>query len=105
MEDAIHREVKQNQRIESIGRQLVFAEKASQRLLRLYLNGVADYIDVLTARASEQQLRRSLLAERGRLLEIRISLYRALAGGFMPDHPSASEKLLPEEASGTSPAS
>ena len=51
--------------------------------LRLeYLNGISDYLDVLTALTNEQRLRRALISAKLDLLEFRIALYRALAGGF-----------------------
>ncbi len=82
VEDALVREVKQAERIESLQQQVILAEQAYQRLRLEYFNGVGNYIDVLTALSDAQRLRRDLLAARRDLLEFRISLYRALAGGF-----------------------
>ncbi len=41
-----------------------------------------DYLGVLAALTAEQELVRDRLAARLELLEFRIALYRALAGGF-----------------------
>ena len=98
VEDALIREVKQAERIESLRQQVLLAEQAYQRLRLEYFNGVGNYIDVLTTLADEQQLRRDLLAAERDMLEFRIALYRALAGGF--DTPrergdGANSNLLP----------
>ncbi|MFW5740418.1 MAG: efflux transporter outer membrane subunit [Myxococcota bacterium] len=82
VEDALAREALQVARIESLEDQSELARKAYQQLGIEYLNGMADYIDVLTALTEEQQLRRRLIAAERVLLELRIALYRALAGGF-----------------------
>ena len=45
-----------------------------------YINGAADFLDVLTALTNEQRLRRDLLNARMALYESRVALYRAIAG-------------------------
>lgn len=82
VEDALIREQKQKQSIQSISQQLELAEKTSRQLRIEYLNGISNYIDVLVAMVEEQQLKRDLLTANLILIEYRISLYRALAGGF-----------------------
>lgn len=82
VEDALVRESEQTRRLESLETQVDFAGEAVKRLRTDYLNGVGDYLDVLAALTDEQQLRRDLLTGRLRLVEARIALYRALAGGF-----------------------
>ena len=82
VEDALIREQKQTESIESIKQQLRLAEKTSRQLRIEYLNGISNYIDVLVAMVEEQQLKRDLLTAKLILIEYRISLYRALAGGF-----------------------
>ena len=82
VEDALIREQKQRESIESIERQLGFADQTYQQLRVEYLNGISNYLDVLTALDQQQQLGRTLLSARLGLLEFRISLYRSLAGGF-----------------------
>lgn len=82
VEDALIREQKQLERIRSLEQQLALARQSYEQLRIEYFNGVSDYIDVLTALTEEQQLRRDLLSARMILLEFRIALYRALAGGF-----------------------
>lgn len=82
VEDALLREQKQKQRLEVLQRQLELAQKTNGQLEIEFLNGLSDYLDVLLSLDSEQQLQRDLLQARQELLEIRISLYRALAGDF-----------------------
>lgn len=82
VEDALVREAKQLKKIQSLREQADLAEKAYRQLRLEYFNGMANYIDVLTALNQEQQLQRNLLSEMSLMLMIRTSLYRALAGGF-----------------------
>lgn len=82
VEDALVQERKQLERIRSLEEQVALARQSYEQSRIEYLNGVSDYIDVLTALTDEQQLRRDLLSARLVLLEFRITLYRALAGDF-----------------------
>lgn len=83
VEDALIREKKQAEIIQSLQQQVDLAAKASEQLQIEYFNGLGDYLEVLTSLSQEQQLRRDLLSEKLALLEYRISLYRALAGSFV----------------------
>jgi outer membrane protein TolC len=47
-----------------------------------YLNGAADFIDVLIALRERQEIERNVLSANLDRLSFRIALYRALAGGF-----------------------
>ncbi len=82
VEDALVRENKQQEIIEALAQQVNLADKVSRQLRVEYFNGLSDYLAVLTSLNQEQQLRRDLITARLNLLEFRISLYRALAGGF-----------------------
>ena len=82
VEDALVQERKQAERLRSLESQVRLARQSYERLQQEYFNGVVDYIEVLTALSAEQRLRRDLLTGRLDLLEQRIALYRALAGGF-----------------------
>jgi outer membrane protein TolC len=82
VENALIREDKQRQQIQSIERQVALANEAYTQLRLQYLNGDGNYLDVLTALEGIQQLRRDLLSARLQLVEFRIALYRALAGSF-----------------------
>lgn len=82
VENALLQEVKQKEQIATIERQVELAEKAYGQLRIEYLNGSLPYLDVLVALNQQQQLKRDLINARLALYEIRIALYRALAGGF-----------------------
>jgi len=82
VEDALVLERKQSERLEIMKRRLDLAKKTYEQLKISFLNGLNNYLDVLLALDQEQQLRRELIDSELELLEIRIGLYRALAGGF-----------------------
>lgn len=82
VEDALAAERFEVRRIARIERQLELARQTLEQLRTQYLNGVTDYVAVLTSLTQQQQLQRDLIASRLTRLDARISLYRALAGGF-----------------------
>lgn len=82
VENALIREAKLLDRINIIEEQVNLAERTYGQLRIEYLNGSIEYLDVLTALNQEQQLRRDLISIKLNLLETRVALYRALAGGF-----------------------
>ena len=93
VEDALIRELKQKERIEIFRKQLELSANTSQQLKLSFLNGITDYLDVLLALGQEQQLQRDLINARQQLLEIRIGLYRALAGSFETDRNAELEDI------------
>lgn len=82
VEDAMVQDVQQTARLENIQRQLELAEKSNKQLRVEFLNGFSPYLDVLLGLDQEQQLRRDLVSAQLQHVQIRIALYRALAGGF-----------------------
>jgi len=82
IEDAIALEYHQVRRTRNITDQLELARLTYRQLRSQYLNGAADYLDVLAALREQQQLERSLLTAELDRVAFRIDLYRALAGGF-----------------------
>lgn len=82
VEDALIREQKQKERIEVLEKRLELARKTSEQLRIEFLNGLSDYLDVLLQLDQQQQLQRDMIEVRQSLIELRISLYRALAGDF-----------------------
>ena len=62
--------------------QLALARQSAGQLRSQYFNGVSDYIDVLNALTEQQETERDLLNGRLSLITARLSLYRALSGGF-----------------------
>ncbi len=89
VEDALALERYQRQRIDSLNKQYVLARQASEQLRDRYFRfgeeiGETEYLDVLTATTTEQQLQRELLSARLDIILTRIALYLALAGSFDP---------------------
>ena len=82
VENALIREQQQVRRIEVVEERLDLAQRANEQLKTEYLNGSTQYLDVLTGLNQEQQLQLELVSAKLNLLEIRVGLYRALAGGF-----------------------
>ena len=82
VENALIQERSQRERIESLQKQIRLSDQTYEQLRVEYFNGIGDYIDVLSALIEDQQLRRDALTARLQLLEFRIALYRALAGGI-----------------------
>lgn len=82
VEDGLVQDVMQKQRSENIKRQLELASKSNKQLRVEFLNGFSPYLDVLIGLDQEQQLRRDYVAAQLRQVQVRIGLYRALAGGF-----------------------
>jgi multidrug efflux system outer membrane protein len=82
VENALIQEKKQGERIKSIEEQSRLVRQTYDQLRLEYLNGLTGYLDVLTALTNQQRIDRDLISAKGALLEYRIALYRALAGGF-----------------------
>ena len=82
VENALIREQKQLQRIEVLERRLELSSKTNMQLRNEFINGMTEYLEVLLSLDQEQQLQREMIAAQQELLEYRIALYRALAGGF-----------------------
>ena len=82
VEDSLALERYQIQRIERLKAQVSLAQQSSNELVRQYLFGDADYLDVLSAIQVQQRLQRDTLSARLDLILIRIGLYLALAGDF-----------------------
>lgn len=82
VEDALASESYQRIKVAQLEKQLSLADQTYAQLRNQYLNGVSDYIDVLDALREQQLLARELVAARQILIEFRIALHRAIAGGL-----------------------
>ena len=91
VEDALRQDAYQRQSIANIQQQLVLAERVYERTRENYLKGQLDYLRVLDALASRQSLQRNELTERRLLLEYRINLCRAIAGGWPMERPEIAQ--------------
>lgn len=82
VEDALAREAGQTALLASLDKQQVLADSTLESARTLYKAGLTDHLRVLDAERSQQSVERERLSARQELLELRIALYRALAGGF-----------------------
>lgn len=82
VEDALTQEQKQKERIATLEKRLELTNQTYEQLRIEYFNGMGNYLDVLTELNRQQELRRDIIEARLLLVEFRIGLYRALAGGF-----------------------
>lgn len=80
VENALTRENRQERILINLLNQLEIANKVLSRVKARYTKGLVEYLDVLTATTSVQDLQRSILTARRELLNHRVSLHRALAG-------------------------
>lgn len=92
VENGLVQDLMQKKRLDNIGRQLKLAEKSNEQLRVEFLNGFSPYLDVLIGLDGEQQLRRDYLDARAEQIQIRINLYRALAGSFETEREVEMEK-------------
>lgn len=85
VEDALALDRNQEAIVSNVDRQVDLAERAVESLTVRYTGGIdVGFLDLVTAQAAAQQLRREQIAVRREHLGTRIGLYRALAGGLEP---------------------
>lgn len=85
VEDALVREEKLRQHIMQKENQLKAARSALSEAQFRYMNGLNDYLPVLTQLLSIQNLEIDLIQRRADLLSARINLYRALGGTWVDE--------------------
>ncbi|MGM0574239.1 MAG: efflux transporter outer membrane subunit [Myxococcota bacterium] len=85
VEDALARETWQRRHVEAIEAELASARQTLEEARTRYLQGLIDYLPVLTALQGVQQAEQRLLSARRQLLSIRIQLHRALGGTWTED--------------------
>lgn len=84
VENALNREKEQLALVDALDEQLVISKATLKETRNRYMQGLSDYLPVLTALQSTQGLERDILSARLELISNRILLYRALGGaGFM----------------------
>jgi outer membrane protein TolC len=91
VEDALVRQRQQALYVASLARQLELSRKAAEQTRERYATGgdeAEDFLRVLTAVQSYQSLQRRHRAAQRELLEYRISLCRALGGGWTLARPT-----------------
>jgi NodT family efflux transporter outer membrane factor (OMF) lipoprotein len=87
VEDALVREQQQRAFIDSLDKQLVLSKQVIGRVRDSYLYGAVDYLRVLDVLLTDQNLERSRLTAQRELIDSRIALCRALAGGWVLERP------------------
>lgn len=90
VEDALVQERFQLDLLEQIDRQVELARTSLGEAQQRYINGLNDYLTVITAISVLQNLERRQIAERRALFVIRTRLYRALGGSWTASLPPPS---------------
>lgn len=85
VEEALVLEEQQRRYLEQVDQQLATATRSLDLAAEQYRRGVADYLRVLTAITTLQQLEQAKLAGERQLLSYRIQLYRALGGAWLDE--------------------
>ncbi len=91
VEDALAQISASEERIRMLGESVSVSESALQLSLNRYLQGLSDYLPVLTAQPLFFTAKSNLLSERRKLVSYRIQLVRSLGGEWMDE---AIEKYL-----------
>jgi len=90
VEDALAREARQREYISSLDKQLAISDEVIVKTRQRYANGdkSVDYLRILASLESHQRLQRTRLLAGRELIDIRVGLYRALAGSVQgaPDN-------------------
>ncbi|MGF1572520.1 MAG: efflux transporter outer membrane subunit [Sumerlaeia bacterium] len=94
VETALVQENEQRAIIASIQQQLALARQVRERIQAEFLQGNTEYLRVLDAQQTEQNLERELLSSQQQLIGFRIDLCRALAGGWEMPAPEAQGNFL-----------
>jgi NodT family efflux transporter outer membrane factor (OMF) lipoprotein len=85
VEDALIREEKQRQTLESVVEQEKLGEQTLNQAKLRYANGQSDYLPVLTAIQALHAVQRRRITARQQLVALRIQLHRALGGTWPRD--------------------
>ncbi|MBL6946404.1 MAG: efflux transporter outer membrane subunit [Rhodospirillales bacterium] len=108
VEDALAQEMNQRRYIASLEQQIDLSEQALERLRDTYISGNGDYLSVLDALLTDQNLARTLLQAQRELIEFRVDLCKAIGGGWelpRPQSPAMATKRQnpPEEERAAGP--
>jgi len=82
VQDALVREDRQREYIRLLEQELEAADQARAQARLRYLQGQSDYLPLLTEVLNVQKLQLTLVRERAKRIVYRISLHRALGGGW-----------------------
>ncbi|RWX43379.1 Outer membrane efflux protein [Candidatus Electrothrix aarhusensis] len=91
VENSLRQEQEQSKLLKALEEQLRVAGSLLEQTRNRYLNGVSDYLPVLSALVSVQNLERTLIRQQRVQLSYRLQLYHALGGS--PVQPLSPESL------------
>jgi len=83
VQDALRREAAAGERLSLLRQQLDLADSSRAQAMQRYLKGQENYLRVLTATLSKQQLQRDVVTLESERISYRIALYRALGGDWL----------------------
>ncbi|MBE9537293.1 MAG: efflux transporter outer membrane subunit [Proteobacteria bacterium] len=92
VENALSREKGKKELIRHIEEQLLMAEESLRETRNRYMNGLSDYLPVMTALQTKQRLELKLISEKRSIISNRILLYRALGGSLLSDDTTLERK-------------
>jgi outer membrane protein TolC len=84
VENALWQEKEQVELIKALDEQFRISKATLSESRNRYIQGLSDYLPVLTALQALQRLERDILLQQRQLISIRILLYRALGGSDFP---------------------
>ncbi|MDC9728879.1 MAG: efflux transporter outer membrane subunit [Methyloprofundus sp.] len=82
VEDSLAQEQEQKQYLLSLNKQYAFSQQATKQIRLRFMYGAIDFLRVLSTQISQQSLERKQITAKRQLIEYRLKLYRALAGGW-----------------------
>lgn len=87
VEDALVQEQTQHRLIENLDAQLETSDAVLERIRDQYVHGTIQYLDVLQALLTHQELQRTQAAAQRELFAFRVDLHRAVGGGWSLSRP------------------
>ncbi|MFH1214986.1 MAG: TolC family protein [Pseudomonadota bacterium] len=96
VEDSLFAESQQRKMLDNIEKQLELSSLSTEQIKDRYIHGSMDFLRFLTALISHQELERSRIRAQRELIEHRINLCRALAGGWQLERRPPAAQLSPQ---------
>ena len=100
VDTAIALERGQVERVELQEEQLAIARQLLRETRNRYSQGLTDYLPVLAALATQQNLERELITSRRTRLSLRVGLHRALGGPMPGENSAQSRRATPSDGDG-----
>ncbi|WP_213182438.1 efflux transporter outer membrane subunit [Desulfosarcina cetonica] len=99
VEDALENEARQFEYLKGLENVMDAARHGFEEAVQRYRRGLSDYLPVLTQLIALQDLERDLIAQQETLIRYRISLHRALGGGWrgLPDEMVAPQTVVEDQ--------